>query len=85
MITALGAQPVAAAATYRLPFPVHTAHAATALAILLEDRVTTAYLGLVAVSDPSLRTFAALAMQACAERATSWRGTPTPFPGLSGG
>jgi Domain of unknown function (DUF4439) len=85
MITALDAQPVAAEAAYQLPFPVHTAHAATALAVILEDGVTTAYLGLVAVSDPSLRTFAALAMQVCAGRATSWRGTAAAFPGLTTG
>jgi hypothetical protein len=85
MITGLGAQPVPAEAAYRLPFPVHTAHAATTLAVTLEDGVTTAYLGLVAVSDPSLRTFAALAMQACAARATSWRGTAAAFPGLTTG
>ena len=83
MITALGAQPLPAEAAYRLPFPVRTAHAATALVVILEDGVTTAYLGLVAVSDPGLRTFAALAMQACAERAASWRGTPATFPGLT--
>jgi hypothetical protein len=85
MITTLGAQPVPAEAAYRLPFPVHTAHAATALAVLLEDGVTAAYLGLVAVSAASLRTFGALAMQACAERATSWRGTAAAFPGLTPG
>ena len=51
MITALGAQPVAAATAYRLPFPVRGEQAAITLAAYLEDRVTTAYLGLVALGD----------------------------------
>ena len=82
MISALGAAPVAAQAFYRLPFTVHDAASATALAAYLEDGVTRAYLGLVAVSDQRLRTFGALAMQAAAERAAFWRGTTEAFPGL---
>jgi len=82
MISALGAAPVAAQAFYRLPFRVHDAASATALAAYLEDGVTRAYLGLVAVSDQRLRTFGALAMQAAAERAAFWRGTTEAFPGL---
>jgi len=82
MISALGAAPVAAQAFYRLPFRVHDAASATALAAYLEDGVTRAYLGLVAVSDQRLRTFGALAMQAAAERAVFWRGTTEAFPGL---
>ena len=81
-ISALGAAPVAAQAFYRLPFRVHDAASATALAAYLEDGVTRAYLGLVAVSDQRLRTFGALAMQAAAERAAFWRGTTEAFPGL---
>ena len=82
MISALGAAPVAAQAFYRLPFGVHDAASATALAADLEDGVTRAYLGLVAVSDQRLRTFGALAMQAAAVRAAFWRGTTEAFPGL---
>jgi len=81
-ISALGAAPVAAQAFYRLPFRVHDAASAAALAAYLEDGVTRAYLGLVAVSDQRLRTFGALAMQAAAERAAFWRGTTEAFPGL---
>jgi hypothetical protein len=83
MISALGAAPVAAQAFYRLPFSVHDAASAAKLAADLEDGVTRAYLGLVAVSDRRLRTFGALAMQASAERAAFWRGTTEAFPGLS--
>jgi len=85
MISALGAAPVAAQALYRLPFAVHDTASATALAAYLEDGVTRAYLGLVAVSDQRLRTFGALAMQAAAERAAFWRGTTEAFPGLEAG
>ena len=82
MISALGATPVAAAAYYRLPFAVHNATTATALAAYLEDGVTRAYLGLVAVTGEKWRTFGALAMQTSAQRAAFWRGTTQAFPGL---
>ena len=82
MIIALGAQPVAAAAAYQLPFPVHGERSAATLAALLEDRVATAYLGLVALSEAMLRMSGARALQSAALRATSWRGTALAFPGL---
>ena len=83
MISGLGAEPVAAQASYQLPFRVHDAASAMALAAYLEDGVTQAYLGLVAVSDQRLRQFGAMAMQAAAQRAASWRGSTQAFPGLS--
>jgi hypothetical protein len=82
LISALGATPVAAQAFYRLPSQVHDAASAMALAAYLEDGVTRAYLGLVAVSDQRLRTFGALAMQDSAGRAAFWRGSTQAFPGL---
>lgn len=82
MIIALGAQPVAAAAAYQLPFPVHSEQTAVMLAALLEDRVASTYLGLVALGQGSLRLFGARALQSAALRATSWRGTALAFPGL---
>ena len=82
LISALGAAPVAAQAYYQLPFAVHDAASAAKLAAFLEDGVTRAYLGVVAVSDRRLRTFGALAMQGSAERAAFWRGTTEAFPGL---
>jgi hypothetical protein len=82
MISRLGAVPVAAQAFYELPFTVHDATSAMALAAYLEEGVTRAYLGLVAVSDPGLRDFGALAMQGSAERAAYWRGSTEAFPGL---
>jgi len=82
MITALGAEPVAAAPAYRLPFPVRNAPTAILLAALLEDRVAAAYLGLVALADDRLRVLGARAVQAAALRATEWRGRTLAFPGL---
>ena len=87
MITARGAVPVAAQAAYELPFRVHDAASAMQLAAYLEDGVTRAYLGLVAVSDRRLRTFGAMAMQGPARRAAYWRGStaslPRPLPGVA--
>ena len=82
MITAHGGSPAAAQALYELPFEVHNAASAAKLAAYLEDGVTRAYLGIVAVSDRRLRTFGALAMQSSAGRAAFWRGTTQAFPGL---
>jgi Domain of unknown function (DUF4439) len=83
MISGLGAVPVAAQASYRLPFRVHDAASAMALTAYLEDGVTQAYLGLVAVSDPRLRQFGAMAVQDAAQRAAFWRGSTQAFPGLT--
>lgn len=82
MLAARGAQPVAAAAAYELPFGVHNAATAAALATVLEDRVSAAYLGLVGLTDAALRAFGARAVAAAALRATAWRGSTLAFPGL---
>src|ERR1700749_4196952 len=63
MIASRGGVPAAAQASYRLPFRMHDAASAMSLAAYLEDGVTRAYLGLVAVSDRRLRRFGAMAMQ----------------------
>jgi hypothetical protein len=84
MIVKLGATPVAASAAYALPFAVNDARSARRLAASLEDGVVQAYLGLVAVSDTTLRTFGALAMQPPANRAAAWRGSTVAFPGMPG-
>ena len=84
MIVKLGATPVAASAAYELPFAVNDASSARRLAAALEDGVTQAYLGVVAVADATLRTFGALAMQPPANRAAAWRGSTVAFPGMGG-
>ena len=83
MISRLGATPAAAQAFYRLPFRVTDAASARSLAARLEDGVTRAYLGLVAVDDQPLRHFGAMAMQAAAQHAAFWRGSTEAFPGLN--
>lgn len=85
MLQARGAQPAAADAAYKMPFPVRDARQAAALAAFLEDGVTAAYLGLVGAGDAALRRFGALAMQDCAVRAAFWRGSSQAFPGFPGG
>lgn len=82
LISARGATPVPAAVAYELPFPVSSAGQAQALAATLEDRVTQAYLGLVALPEPSLRSFGAGQVRAAALRAEAWRGSTQAFPGL---
>ncbi len=82
MLSRLGATPVAASPAYQLPFPVTTPQSAAKLAAALEEGVTRAYLALVAVSNPTLRTFAAQSMQTAANRALAWSGTTTAFPGM---
>jgi hypothetical protein len=84
MLAKLGAIPVAASPAYQLPFAVTSAASAKRLAAALEEGVTRAYLGVVAVNDPALRTFGATAMQVSANRAVTWRGSTVAFPGMPG-
>jgi hypothetical protein len=78
-----GAQPGPAAVAYQLPVPVRTPAQAVSLAVILEERIATAYLGLVALSTPRLRELGALQVRASALRAAFWRGTTVAFPGLT--
>jgi Domain of unknown function (DUF4439) len=82
MVSAVGGQPVPAAASYTLPFPVHGTPSAVALMAFMEDGVATAYLGLVGLTDPRLRAFGAKRVQAAALRAAGWRDRSLAFPGL---
>jgi hypothetical protein len=83
VLRSLGAQPTAAAVAYQLPVPVRNASEAVALAVVLEDRIATAYLGLVALSNVSIRDFGAMQVQASAMRAAAWRGGTVAFPGMN--
>ncbi len=85
MLRSAGLTPVAAAAAYRLPRPVRGAAAAMSLALTLEDRVTTAYLGLVAAASPAIRKFGGREVVAAAIRAAGWRGRTVAFPGFPAG
>ena len=83
VLRSFGAQPTAAAVAYQLPVPVRNASEAVALAVALEDRIATAYLGLVALSNVSIRDFGAMQVQASAMRAAAWRGGTVAFPGMT--
>ncbi len=82
-ISAAGADPVPAAVAYRLPIQVHSAEQATALAAILEDRVAQAYIGLVGLTDLTLRALGARLLRDAALRATIWSHATAAFPGLS--
>lgn len=83
VLRSLGAQPTAAAVAYQLPAPVRNASEAVALAVVLEERIATAYLGLVALSNDSIRDYGALQVQASALRAAAWRRGTVAFPGMT--
>jgi hypothetical protein len=85
MLVKFGVTPVAASPAYRLPFAVTGEATAVRLAVVLEDGAVQAYLGVVAVTDPTLRSFGALAMQPPANRAVVWRGSTVAFPGMPAG
>jgi hypothetical protein len=55
------------------------------LAVTLEDRVATAYLGLVALPATAIRELGARGVVAAAVRAASWRGKTVAFPGFVAG
>ncbi|MFA1539362.1 ferritin-like domain-containing protein [Actinomadura monticuli] len=84
----LTAEPVPAAAAYRLPVKVTTARSAARLAAALEDGLVSAYVGLAGASSPDLRAFAADSAQRAMARSARWRargGAAAPreaFPGL---
>lgn len=82
-LRARGVTPAPAPVAYELPHRVDTARQAIALAELLEERVTSAYLGLVAVPGAELRMLGARQVRAAALRAAAWRGTTVAFPGLT--
>ena len=83
LITAAGAAPAPAPVAYELPVHVQTPAQARSLAVILEDKVAEAYLGLVALPDQSLRALGARQLTAAALRAAGWRRGTVAFPGLS--
>jgi hypothetical protein len=85
MLRQRGAQPAPAAAAYRLPAPVSGPASAMSLAVLLEDRVAAAYLGVVAISSPPARNFGAGKVADAAARGAFWRGRTVAFPGFPAG
>jgi hypothetical protein len=82
MLTARRVTPQPAAVAYGLPIAVRTESEAVSLAVILEERITAAYLRLVVLGDTALRELGAQRMQASAVRAARWRGSTVAFPGL---
>ncbi|MEI4272722.1 DUF4439 domain-containing protein [Klenkia sp. LSe6-5] len=89
VLTARGADPVATEAAYQLPFPVLSAVDAAALAVVLEDGTTAAWVWVLdQAAERSTRELAAQAAGAAEVRAVAWRqqaGTVPPTsatPGL---
>ncbi|MGH3274827.1 MAG: ferritin-like domain-containing protein [Streptosporangiaceae bacterium] len=82
LLAAARAVGVPARVAYQLPHPVSTPGEAVALAVILEEQVTSAYLGLVARGDRDLRVLGARQARAAALRAARWRGSTVAFPGL---
>jgi hypothetical protein len=84
MITAAGAEPGPAPVAYQLPVHVQTPAEARSLAVILEDKVAQAYVGLVALPEHPLRALGVRELTAAALRAAAWRHTTVAFPGLPG-
>lgn len=86
-LTAGGADPPAAEASYALPFPVSEATDALRLAVLVEERVAAVWQAALRAGDGVTRAQALDALVDAAVRATVWREaasiTPAtvPFPG----
>ncbi|MFC8721030.1 ferritin-like domain-containing protein [Kitasatospora sp. NPDC057198] len=81
VLAAGGASPTAAAAGYRLPFPVKDADSAARLAAHLETQLTAAYADLAA--HPAFRDPAAAALRESALRAAHWGADLPALPGLA--
>ncbi|WP_327044584.1 ferritin-like domain-containing protein [Microbispora sp. NBC_01189] len=84
LITQRGGTPTEPGPSYGLPFEVRTPSDAVRLALLVEQRIVTAYLELAADRDPALRRLAALAAQESATRAYGWQPEIGAFPGMPG-
>ncbi|MFG3657821.1 ferritin-like domain-containing protein [Streptomyces sp. NPDC047706] len=82
-VRALGAEPVAAAAGYALPFEVTDRETAVRLAAELEERLAGVYSDLVRAGGDRLRGTAAAALREAAVRAVRWHGRSVAFPGLA--
>jgi uncharacterized protein DUF4439 len=85
------ADPVPAEAGYQLPFPVLSAVDAAALAVVLEEGVSAAWVALLdSAGEAPVRQLAVDSLGAAEERAVTWRAaagrTPvtTALPGLPG-
>ena len=77
--------PVGAKPAYALPFNVDGPETAARLAAHLEDGLASAYLLLVATTDPKLRSLGARMLRDATVRGTRWGGSMAAFPGMDSG
>ncbi len=77
-----GGEPVAALASYALPFDVTDAVTARALLAEVEGRLTAVYADVVTAAETSGARDVGLTMVPCAQRSVLWGATATAFPGL---
>ena len=82
LIDAAGGTPVAAEASYDLPFPVAGLPSARRLARYLEDRSAAVYSRATAVTLGDTRVLVSGTLLDCALRGARWGSAPTAFPGL---
>jgi hypothetical protein len=82
LVTAKGADPVAAAVDYAVPGPTSTASQIEAVARTLERRITRTYGELVANTSGGDRRWAITALDASALREVAFGVAPVHFPGL---
>ncbi|TFV63425.1 UNVERIFIED_ORG: DUF4439 domain-containing protein [Bacillus sp. AZ43] len=81
LLTDRGAEPVGAEGGYALPFPVLSPADAAALAVVLEDGVTAAWVRVLDQSvERSTRELAVGALTAAEVRAVGWRATAGQSP-----
>ncbi|MFJ5235022.1 ferritin-like domain-containing protein [Kitasatospora sp. NPDC088391] len=81
LLAGRGASPAAAAAGYRLPFPVKDAAGAAQLAAHLEIQLTASYADLAATA--AFRAEGAAALRECALRAAHWGADLPALPGIT--
>ncbi|MFI6294141.1 ferritin-like domain-containing protein [Nonomuraea sp. NPDC050790] len=82
LITARQGRPPEPEPSYTLPVTPGNATEATRLAVHVEQGITATYLELAASEDPSLRRYAAQAMQESVTRAYGFRPSVPAFPGM---
>lgn len=82
LLLEFGEKPAAAEPAYELPRAVTNAATATALVLLIEQRLAAVYGDLVeSAEQPKVRTYAIQTLIATASTQLGWGGAPVAFPG----
>ena len=80
-VSALGLQPVEAAAAYIEPFPVDSPRAGRRLMAAVNEALAATYADVAAASPPAARRAAVARSASAAVRAIEWGAEPEAFPG----